>query len=129
MEGVRTAREIGAELRAARARAGLTQRQVGKIIGYSASAVSRIEAGKLRLEYDRLLAFAAVLHIAPDRLIGTPVPGGAVLGTVGRPADEEDAVRRRNLLNGALAAGTAVVFGAPPAAAAPDAGDPAAPLE
>jgi len=113
MEGVRTAREIGAELRGARARAGLTQRQVGKEVGYSASAVSRIEAGKLRLEYDRLLAFASVLHIPPDRLTGTPVPGGAVLGTVERPAGEEDTVRRRNLFTGSLAIGVTAALGSP----------------
>src|SRR5690349_14960538 len=101
----RSAQEIGAELRGARCRARLTQTRVGKAVGYSASAVSRIEAGQMRLEYDRLLAFAAFLGIPPDRLTGTPVPGGVVLGTVGRPADEEDAVRRRNLLTGAAAIG------------------------
>ncbi|MGW2258540.1 helix-turn-helix domain-containing protein [Streptomyces sp. NPDC001780] len=114
MEGAKSAREIGAELRGARARAGLTQRQVGSAVGYSASAVSRIEAGKLRLEHDRLLAFASVLHIAPDRLAGTPVPVSAVLGTVERPADEEDAVRRRNLFTGSLAIGVTAALGSPP---------------
>ncbi|WP_030747220.1 helix-turn-helix domain-containing protein [Streptomyces sp. NRRL F-5135] len=113
MEGVKSAREIGAELRGARARAGLTQRQVGSAVGYSASAVSRIEAGKLRLEHDRLLAFASFLHIAPDRLAGTPVPVSAVLGTVEHPADEENAVRRRNLFTGSLAIGVTAALGSP----------------
>ncbi|MFD8864845.1 MULTISPECIES: helix-turn-helix domain-containing protein [unclassified Streptomyces] len=129
MDVTRIAREIGAELRSARCRARLTQTQVGKVVGYSASAVSRIEAGRMRLEYDRLLAFAAFLNIPLDRLGGTPVPSPAPIDTVGRPADEEDAVRRRNLLTGAAAIGVTAAFGAPAASASPTGGDPAAPLE
>ncbi|MFE5117879.1 helix-turn-helix domain-containing protein [Streptomyces sp. NPDC056669] len=129
MDVIKPAQEIGAELRGARCRARLTQTQVGGAVGYSASAVSRIEAGRMRLEYDRLLAFAAFLGVPPDRLTRTPVPGGAVLDTVGRPADEEDAVRRRNLLTGAAAIGVTAALGVPPAAAASGGGDPAAPLE
>lgn len=129
MDVIRPAREIGAELRGARCRARLTQAQVGNAVGYSPSAVSRIEAGRMRLELDRLMRFAAFLSIPPDRLTGTPVPGGVALDTVERPADEEDAVRRRNLLTGALAAGATAAFGASPASAVSGAGDPAACLE
>ncbi|MCQ8830606.1 helix-turn-helix domain-containing protein [Streptomyces malaysiensis] len=129
MDVTRPAREIGAELRGARCRARLTQAQVGEAVGYSASAVSRIEAGRMRLEYNRLRAFAAFLGIPPDRLTGTPVPGPATVDTVRSPADEEDAVRRRNLLTGALAAGATAALGAPAASAASAGGDPAAPLE
>lgn len=125
----RPAREIGAELRGARCRARLTQTQVGKIVGYSASAVSRIEAGRMRLEPDRLAAFATVLGIPLDRLVGTPVPCPAPVDTVKRPADEEDAVRRRNLLTGAAAIGMTAAVGATAASAAPAGGDPAASLE
>jgi transcriptional regulator with XRE-family HTH domain len=128
MEVTRPAREIGAELRAARCRLRLTQAQVGSSVGYSASAVSRIEAGRMRLELERLRAFANALSIPLDRLIRTSGPCGTMLGTVERSADEEDAVRRRSLLTGALAAG-ASALGAPPASAAPMASDPAAPLE
>ncbi|MCQ8193458.1 helix-turn-helix domain-containing protein [Streptomyces rugosispiralis] len=129
MDVTRPTREIGAELRGARCRARLTQAEVGEAVGYSASAVSRVEAGRMRLEYNRLLAFAAFLGIPPDRLTGTPVPGPAKVDTVRSPADEEDAVRRRNLLTGALAAGATAALGAPAASAASGAGDPAAPLE
>ena len=130
----RPAHEIGAELRAARCRARLGQAQVGKAVGYSASAVSRIESGQMRLEYSRLLAFAEFLGIPLDRLIppdranGTPVPHRAALGTVRRPADEEEAVRRRTLLTGA-AIGVTAALSAPPATATPNSQDPAAPLE
>ncbi|WP_405743701.1 helix-turn-helix domain-containing protein [Streptomyces sp. NBC_01525] len=126
----RTAREIGDALRGARCRARLTQAQAGQVVGYSASAISRIEAGRMRLSYDRLLAFAELYRISPDSLTGRSVPDGSPLGTVGRPLDEEDAVRRRNLLTGALAAGATAAFGAAsPASAAAGSGDPVAPLE
>lgn len=127
MDGIRSAKEVGAELRGARCRARLTQTQVGRHVGYSASAVSRVESGQMRLPFDRLVAWASLLGIPPDRLTGTPVPGRGPLDTVERPVDEEEAVRRRELLTGALAAG-AVVAGAAPAGAAESA-DPAARLE
>ncbi|MEV6565919.1 helix-turn-helix domain-containing protein [Streptomyces kronopolitis] len=127
MAVIRPAQEIGAELRGARCRARLTQTQIGGIVGYSASAVSRIESGHMRLEYDRLLAFAAALDIPLDRLTSTPAPSPAQVDTVGRPSDEEDAVRRRNLITGALAVTAA--FGVPTASAVSATRDPAAPLE
>lgn len=126
---VRSARDIGAKLRGARCAARLTQAEVGKECGYSASAVSRIESGRMQIEHARLMQFAAFLHIPPNRLITTPGLGGAALDTVGRPADEEDAVRRRNLLAGALAAGATTVMGASPAEAVPGPVDPVAGLE
>ncbi|WP_055545795.1 helix-turn-helix domain-containing protein [Streptomyces sp. NBRC 110028] len=120
MDVIRSPQEIGAELRGARCRARLTQAQVGKGGGYSASAVSRIEAGRMRLEYDRLLAFAAFLGIPPDRLTGTPVPGCGPVDTVGHPANEEDAVRRRSLFTGALAIGATAALGSPQTSVAAD---------
>ncbi|MEU6172931.1 helix-turn-helix transcriptional regulator [Streptantibioticus parmotrematis] len=111
-------REIGAELRGARCRARLTQAEVGRVVGYSASAISRIEGGTLRLDHERLMRLAAVLRIPPDRLSATPAPVGTALDTVKRPADDaEDAVHRRNLLTGALAVGASAVVGAPPSRA------------
>lgn len=127
MDVVRSPQELGAELRAARCRARLTQTQVGQAIGYSASAISRIESGRMRLGYDRLLALAGFLGVPPDRLTAGSVSAGPVLGTVGRPG-EEDAVRRRNLLTGAAAVGVSAAVGTPAAADVPG-GDPAAPLE
>ncbi|MGX9226820.1 helix-turn-helix domain-containing protein [Streptomyces albus] len=85
MDVVRSPQELGAELRAARCRARLTQTQVGQAIGYSASAISRIESGRMRLGYDRLLALAGFLGVPPDRLTAGSVSAGPVLGTVGRP--------------------------------------------
>ncbi|MFE1776006.1 helix-turn-helix domain-containing protein [Streptomyces sp. NPDC059008] len=126
---VRSAREFGALIRGARCARRLTQTQVGAACGYSPSAVSRIEAGLMHIDYARMMQFAAFLGIAPDRLPSAPVPPRRVVDTVERPADEEDAVRRRELLTGALAAGATAAFGASPANAASPTVDPAAGLE
>ncbi|MFJ2170583.1 helix-turn-helix domain-containing protein [Streptomyces griseofuscus] len=111
--------EIGALLRA-RCSARLTQMQVGKACGYSASAVSRIESGRLRVDYPTLMRLATFLRIAPEQLRALAVPGMANVATVagGCRSVEEDEVRRRELLTGAVAAGATAVVGARPAAAA-----------
>ncbi|MYR58323.1 helix-turn-helix domain-containing protein [Streptomyces sp. SID625] len=113
------AEEIGALLRGARCAARLTQTQVGQACGYSASAVSRIESGKLHIDYPTLLRFAAVLRIAPERLRASALPGMTNVATVagGCRSVEEDEVRRRELLTGVVAAGATAVVGARPAAA------------
>lgn len=112
--------EIGALLRGARCAKRLTQAQVGEVCGYSASAVSRIESGKLSLDYSSLMRFAAFLEIPSDRLCASALPDIVNVATVageGR-SDEEDAVRRRELLTGMVAAGATAAVGAGPASAA-----------
>nr|BFD88469.1 hypothetical protein StreXyl84_78700 [Streptomyces sp. Xyl84] len=111
--------EIGALLRGARCAARLTQTQVGQACGYSASAVSRIESGKLRVDYTTLLRFAAFLGITPERLRASATPDvtNAVTVAAGCRPDEEDEVRRRELLTGAVAAGAATALGTGPASA------------
>lgn len=121
--------DIGSILRGARCAVRLTQAQVGQACGYSASAVSRIESGRMRLDYTALVQFAAFLNLPLDRLTATPAPDGPTADTVEQPSDEEDAVRRRNLLTGALATGATAVVGAAPAGAASGPFDPAAGLE
>ncbi|EXU66242.1 transcriptional regulator [Streptomyces sp. PRh5] len=121
--------DIGSILRGARCAARLTQAQVGQACGYSASAVPRIESGRMRLDHAALVRFAAFLNLPLDRLIATPVPGGPMVDTVECPSGEEDAVRRRELLTGALAAGATAVVGAAPAGAASGPFDPAVGLE
>ncbi|MFD8462257.1 helix-turn-helix domain-containing protein [Streptomyces antimycoticus] len=129
MDVVSTRVDIGSILRGARCAARLTQAQVGQACGYSASAVSRIESGRMRVDHVALVRFAAFLNLPLDRLIATPVPGGPMVDTVECPSGEEDAVRRRELLTGALAAGATAVVGAAPAGAATGPFDPAVGLE
>ncbi|MFJ3587609.1 helix-turn-helix domain-containing protein [Streptomyces sp. NPDC090231] len=123
--------DFGAIIRGARSAARLTQTQLGARCGYSASAISRIEANKLRPEYSAMLRMCEVLAIPPERMRGSPVPDRAAVATVTivGPSDEEDSVRRRNLLTGALAAGATAVVGAGSASATAFSGDPAAGLE
>ncbi|MDQ1018829.1 helix-turn-helix domain-containing protein [Streptomyces afghaniensis] len=111
--------EIGALLRGARCAKRLTQAQVGAVCGYSASAVSRIESGRLSLGYSSLMRFAAFLEIPFDRLCASAVPDIVNVATVagGCRSDEEDAVRRRELLTGVVAAGATAVVGAGAASA------------
>ncbi|MCP3816649.1 helix-turn-helix domain-containing protein [Streptomyces sp. A3M-1-3] len=118
-------------IRGARGAARLTQAQLGRTCGYSASAISRIEANKLRPEHSAMLLMAEVLGIPPERLCGSAVPHGPVVATVAseRLSDEEDAVRRRELLAGALAAGATAMVGTGATSAAAVSGDSAASLE
>ncbi|MFI1767539.1 helix-turn-helix domain-containing protein [Streptomyces sp. NPDC020800] len=117
--------EIGALLRGARSAKRLTQAQVGVACGYSASAVSRIEAGKLGLDYASLMRFLAFLGIPLDHLRASALSDMVNVATVvrGCRSDEEEAVRRRELLTGVVAAGAAAVVGAGPASAATEPAD------
>ncbi|MGW6396424.1 helix-turn-helix domain-containing protein [Streptomyces sp. NPDC055103] len=104
--------DLGKIFRDARRALDLTQGEVGQAVGYSASAISRIERNKMRVDLDTRLRLAQVLRIPPERVSGFPAPVDPVIATVGSVPmpDEEDAMRRRTLL-GAVAAGasTAVV--------------------
>lgn len=107
--------DIGAVIRGARAAARLTQTQLGCEIGYSGSAVSRLESGQLRPDWDTVAKISTVLNIDPARLGLT---------------NQEDAVRRRSLFAGAAGVGIALTTGMPPATASPaPVADPAAGLE
>ncbi|MCX5206023.1 helix-turn-helix domain-containing protein [Streptomyces sp. NBC_00237] len=105
--------DIGALIRGARSAARLTQAQVGSMCGYSASAISRIEANKLRLGYAQMLCLAEALNIPLERLRAAGGSHSLMVATVssGCPSDEEDVVRRREMLSGAIAAGTSAIVG------------------
>ncbi|WP_434590546.1 helix-turn-helix domain-containing protein [Streptomyces sp. A5-4] len=122
--------DFGAVIRGARGSARLTQAQLGTRCGYSASAISRIESNKLRPDCSAVVRMAEALGIPPERLRGSAGPNRPAVATVavGWPMDEEDAVRRRELLTGALAAGATSIVGVGTASAAAS-GRPAAGLE
>ncbi|MFD7507510.1 helix-turn-helix domain-containing protein [Streptomyces sp. NPDC059850] len=100
-------------MRGARNARHLTQEQLGLMVGYSASAISRIEGNKMRLDSDVVPLMARALAIPAEWLSGAAVSEGPTIATVatGGTPDEEDAVRRRKLLTGALAAGATVIVG------------------
>jgi transcriptional regulator with XRE-family HTH domain len=120
-----SALDIGDIIRGARSVARMTQGQLGHATGYSASSISRIEAGRLQPNLDTLARFATVLDIDPARL-------GLARVVASAHDPQEDAVRRRNLLAGAAGLGISLATGLPAAAAAASRSapvDPAAGLE
>ncbi|MFD6468937.1 helix-turn-helix domain-containing protein [Streptomyces goshikiensis] len=112
--------DLGAIFRSARHALRLKQVDVARAVGYSPSAISRIEGNRMRVDLDTRLRLAQVLRIPPERVSGFPVPSGPVIDTVVNVPmpNEEDAMRRRTLL-GALAAGASAVVGTGTAAASP----------
>ncbi|WP_411293154.1 helix-turn-helix domain-containing protein [Streptomyces sp. CBMA156] len=96
----------------------MTQTQLGRACGYSASAISRVEAGALRPAEQALLRIAQALDLPLDAIgLGRPA-------TLARDVtlDQEDAMLRRQLLvAGMAAAGVSVLPSASAAAARPDA--------
>jgi transcriptional regulator with XRE-family HTH domain len=59
---------IGEAIRAARLRRRLSQAQFGRLIGYSASMVSRFESGESAADMETLRSIALVLSIPPESL-------------------------------------------------------------
>ncbi|MFI6580991.1 helix-turn-helix domain-containing protein [Embleya sp. NPDC050493] len=100
-------RRIGPLLRAGRTARGMRQADLGLLIGYSASAVSRLESGRCKDDFAKMRA-AAVAVGMPSRVLAavlgvTESLPARVAGTADR-RDEEDPVRRRSLLTASLAA-------------------------
>jgi transcriptional regulator with XRE-family HTH domain len=69
-----------AELRAARARRGLSQQQLADLLAARGhrirrGAIATIETGDRRMDVDELLAFADVLGVTPLQLLGRAADG------------------------------------------------------
>lgn len=63
-------KELGARIREARKQAGLTQRELGELVGVSSHAVWAWEAGRMRPRYERLVELAFHCETSPGRLLG-----------------------------------------------------------
>ncbi|MFE6056594.1 helix-turn-helix domain-containing protein [Kitasatospora sp. NPDC056446] len=111
-------RQVGAIIRTARCARRMTQVQLGHVCGYSASAISRVEAGRLRPTEQSLLLIARTLGLRLDSLRA----GQTVTLAADVTSDQEGAMLRRQLLMvGMAAAGVAVLPSASSAAASQDA--------
>ncbi|MEU3568432.1 helix-turn-helix transcriptional regulator [Kitasatospora sp. NPDC036755] len=111
-------RRLGAVIRAARCAQRMTQAELGRACGYSASAISRVEAGLLRPAEQPLAVIVRVLGLRLDAL------GLERTATLARyvTQDQEDVMLRRQLLvAGMAAAGTSMLPSTSAAAARPDA--------
>ena len=63
--------EIGARIKEARLKAGLTLKELGKIIGIAESNMQKHEAGTIkRLSTIRLYELAAALNVTPEWIMG-----------------------------------------------------------
>jgi transcriptional regulator with XRE-family HTH domain len=118
----------GAIVRRARRLRGLTQAELGALIGYSAAQISRYERGITPLtDLNTLRRFGETLAI-PSPLLGLtaegsmrhadiraqPIPGGAHGHNVDHERqweDGDDPVRRRELIAGTAALTGAAIFG------------------
>lgn len=148
--GTVSAGDLGALIRSARAAARMTQAQLGARCGYSPSAVSRIESNQLVPARDTLLLMAHALGIAPEAIGLVPVPHPGELSEGRDPSrqapagqaavrvlrhmvpdgQEDEPVRRRHLLAGAVGLGAAMVIDQRTvAASSAPAADPIGPLE
>jgi transcriptional regulator with XRE-family HTH domain len=126
---------VGAAIRGARCAARMTQADLGALCGYSGSAVSRIESGELQPGWEVLARILDLLGVPRSIVEGHPTGGSTRpvgVGSLpempgrtrlsGRAEPREDAVRRRELIAGAVGAGAALALGAGAgrAQAAPD---------
>ncbi|NMM17481.1 MAG: helix-turn-helix transcriptional regulator [Cellulomonas sp.] len=73
MDGIRTARELGSQLRAERRRAGLTQVDLAERSGVSRPTLRQIEAGHPTGELGKVLAVVTTLGLQM-RLEAAPEP-------------------------------------------------------
>ncbi|HEY9409608.1 MAG TPA: helix-turn-helix transcriptional regulator [Jiangellaceae bacterium] len=124
-------RHFGALIRVARVSRGLTLAEAGKLCGYSASTMSRIETGQRRLTDVTLLGHIARAFDIPTQLFGlmsaSQVDAAGVGSRDGQAArlpwvdrvweDGDSPVRRRELITGMLGVTGAVVLGSAPTGA------------
>jgi transcriptional regulator with XRE-family HTH domain len=76
LEPAPLAARLGAALRAVRVNRSLTQRDVGRLAGVSASAISQAERGQRGLSLETLLELAGKLNLTLDQLLrGESAPG------------------------------------------------------
>jgi transcriptional regulator with XRE-family HTH domain len=97
------AHDVGGAIRLARQTRGWRQTDLGKAAGYSASTISRLETNRrASVDVGTLRRVAHAAGIPGDllgALLGLPTPTPAtVTATLGHRAEEDDPMRRRELL-------------------------------
>lgn len=93
--------DIGGAIRLAREARGWRQADLGRLAGYSASTISRLEHSKrARCEVGLIRHLASVAGI-PDGVLSAllGLGGTTVSGIISRQAEEDDPVRRRRFLS------------------------------
>lgn len=62
---------FGQRVRRMRLERGLTQRDLGRVVGRSGSMIAAIESGNRQIHVDELSAFADALGVVPAALVAT----------------------------------------------------------
>jgi transcriptional regulator with XRE-family HTH domain len=91
---------LGAAVRTARVRAGLTQEDVAERIGMASEVYGRMERGQMLPRVENLRRLCLVLNVPPHELLGleTMVPAkGELPKEDGRPRSDDPADMRRLL--------------------------------
>ncbi|OPC76439.1 transcriptional regulator [Embleya scabrispora] len=108
--------DVGGLVRVGRLARNWRQRDLGSIVGYSASTVSRVESGaRSSRDVAVLRRLAAAVDMPPGVLgaalgVSAPLPA-RVARTAARRDEEDDPMRRRRLLTASLAAVPVTVLG------------------
>ena len=83
--------DFGTRLKELRIQAGLTQKQLGELIGVTKSVVSFYELRERTPSPEVLIKLAAVFHVSSDYLLG--IEKGKSLDISGLDIEDEKAVR------------------------------------
>ena len=66
-------KDLGARIREARKKVGLTQRQLGELVGVASHTVWAWEAGRMKPQHERLVELAFHCETSPEHLLGQSV--------------------------------------------------------
>lgn len=61
---------VGKRIKDARKQAGLTQKQIGEMLGMVQSAYVKYELGIIQLDYEKLIKICTILDVSADYLLG-----------------------------------------------------------
>lgn len=81
----RDLKQIGAAVRDARERLGLTRDALAMRVGVDAETIKKIESGERVKQWTRVADMAEALNTSPNELLGFPVASPEALGTALRP--------------------------------------------
>ena len=78
---------FGEKIRNARKSAGLTQRELARLLGVANTSISNWEKGLSRPDADMIQKLCQILHLQPNDFYGTVEPGSA---SPRRPVSDEE---------------------------------------
>ncbi|MDE0476371.1 MAG: helix-turn-helix transcriptional regulator [Gammaproteobacteria bacterium] len=95
--------DLGARMREARKRVGLTQRQLSELVGVASHTVWAWEAGRMKPQHEHLVEVAFHCETSTERLLGQPVEEAELLkaaevsfhdALAGLPPEDIESIRK-----------------------------------